>query len=281
MTGNSMCIPYDMQAPVTERCFYTINCYICLFSFKFCENFLLFGQTVPVLNLGWVLLPDELFLLQARRLGTYCQSIWETRPSSETVLENSWRRFCLQRTNAYCTLEVPQLCAIQFHITLHYTLHYLYLSTPLRGHPCTVQWINCCNLDLRETYPRIWAAMESLGINMFKQAFWNACICIDVKASSTVTSTTDRPTTSRATTKTTGSRRVDIIWCRYWFLMSLIGRNLLYWYGYDERLLQQATYHIQFWEASFIFANDVNGFTIAKRVDRNLKNVFPDHAGTA
>jgi len=69
---------------------------------------------------GWVLLPDELFRLQAHRLGTNCQSIWENWPSAETVLENSWRRFCLQRTNAYSALGVPRLCAIEIHTTLHY-----------------------------------------------------------------------------------------------------------------------------------------------------------------
>jgi len=45
--------------------------------------------------IDWV--SDELFLWQARRLGTHYQNIWETPPSAETVLENSWRRFCLQR----------------------------------------------------------------------------------------------------------------------------------------------------------------------------------------
>jgi len=67
-----------------------------------------------------VFLPDELFLWQARRLGTQCQSIWETPPSAETVLENSSRHFYLKRTNAYSALEVPRLWAIQIHITLHY-----------------------------------------------------------------------------------------------------------------------------------------------------------------
>jgi len=69
---------------------------------------------------GWVLLPDGLSLWQARRFGTYCQSTWETRPSAETVWENSWKRFCFKRTNAYSALEVLRQCAIQIHITLHY-----------------------------------------------------------------------------------------------------------------------------------------------------------------
>jgi len=40
------------------------------------DNFSIYCAT------GWVLLPDELFLWQACRLGTHCLSIWETRPSS-------------------------------------------------------------------------------------------------------------------------------------------------------------------------------------------------------
>jgi len=42
--------------------------------------------------------PYGLSLWQARQFGTHCQSTWETRPSAETVSENSWKRFCLQRT---------------------------------------------------------------------------------------------------------------------------------------------------------------------------------------
>ena len=55
-----------------------------------------------------------------RWFGTQCLRTWDTRPSAETVSENSWKRFCLQRTNVYSTLEVLRQCAIQIHITLRY-----------------------------------------------------------------------------------------------------------------------------------------------------------------
>ena len=71
---------------------------------------------------GWVLLPDGLSLWQACRFGTQCQSTWETWPSAETFSENSWKRFCLQRTNAYSALEVLWQWDIQIHITFTFTL---------------------------------------------------------------------------------------------------------------------------------------------------------------
>ena len=46
-------------------------------------------------------------------------------PSAETVLENSSRRLCMQRTNAYSALEVPRLPGMRYinlyYITLHLT----------------------------------------------------------------------------------------------------------------------------------------------------------------
>jgi len=74
-------------------------------------------------------LPDVLSLWQARRFGTHCQSTWETRPSAEAVSKNSWKRFCLQRTNAYSALEVLRQCAI-YTVDSHYITSHCITYTP-------------------------------------------------------------------------------------------------------------------------------------------------------
>ena len=66
------------------------------------DNFWIYRAT------GRVLVPDG--LLCGRPVGlqliarVYLRD--PARPSAETVSENSWKRFCLQRTNAYSALEV-------------------------------------------------------------------------------------------------------------------------------------------------------------------------------
>jgi len=49
--------------------------------------------------------------------GKYILQYIITRPSAETVLEHSRRRFCLQRADAYSPLEVPQLYKNSYYIT--------------------------------------------------------------------------------------------------------------------------------------------------------------------
>ena len=97
-------------------------------------------------------LPDVLSLWQARRFGTHCQSTWETRPSAEAVSKNSWKRFCLQRTNAYSALEVLRQCAIQIHI--HITLQHALVATNDSQHITTV--LNCECIATSKLCKRLW-----------------------------------------------------------------------------------------------------------------------------
>ena len=120
---------------------------------------------------GWVLLPDELFLWQARRLGSHCQSIWETRTSAETVLENSWRRFCLQRR---------LLAHYRFHdyALYNFILNYItYAETLVSCYLVSITdiWDNLLDKVFR---PAIWTGAGTCWVGLIQwQTLWNAVYC--------------------------------------------------------------------------------------------------------
>jgi len=65
-----------------------------------------------------------LFLWPAPRYGTGYQTVWEIRPSAETLLNVHRRRFYFQLTRVYSALELSGRCALQIYL-LTYLLIYL------------------------------------------------------------------------------------------------------------------------------------------------------------
>ena len=59
---------------------------------------------------------DGLSLLLARRPGTHCQTILETRTLAETASANFWNRICSVITETSSALEVLRECAIQIYL---------------------------------------------------------------------------------------------------------------------------------------------------------------------
>jgi len=68
-------------------------------------------------KLGWSSIVDNTLLSLCHSTIIDAEANALLFGGTETVSENNWKRFCLQRTTAYSTSEVLRQCAIQIHIT--------------------------------------------------------------------------------------------------------------------------------------------------------------------
>ena len=69
---------------------------------------------------------DRLSVWLVRQSGIPCWTACGIQLLTRTVSDNLWRRFCLQRTDAFSALEVSRRCAIQINFLLTYLLTYLW-----------------------------------------------------------------------------------------------------------------------------------------------------------